>query len=290
MQKILSPLNDFVFKLIFGDKRHSNILAAFLKATLDLPTEEFDRLVIADPHLNREHTGDKTGILDVKVHTKSGVIINVEVQVASYAGLRNRFVFYPAKLLVSQAKRGAKYRKLAPVVSIIIMEELLVPEDEGYYNEYGLINKRTGTVFSDVLRINVLELSKLPQSADMIPSGERPLWQWGRFFQARTEEEFKMAAEQGGAIREAVDVLMEVSEDELAQMRAIEREIFLMDQASREDYHEEIGYNRGLAKGLAKGLEKGRQEGEAKGRKILDLMRQGYTVEQIEAVLASQTR
>jgi flagellar biosynthesis/type III secretory pathway protein FliH len=81
-------------------------------------------------------------------------------------------------------------------------------------------------------------------------------------------------------------------------LRAIEREIFLMDQASREDYHEEIGYNRGLEKGMKKGLEnglekgreEGRREGEAKGRKILDLMRQGYTAEQIEAILASQPR
>ncbi|MDR1574799.1 MAG: Rpn family recombination-promoting nuclease/putative transposase, partial [Treponema sp.] len=93
MNTILSPLNDFVFKLIFADKRRSNILAAFLKAALDMPPEEFDRLSIVDPHLKRAYKDDKAGILDVKVHTTSGVIINVEVQVASYAGLRNRFVF-----------------------------------------------------------------------------------------------------------------------------------------------------------------------------------------------------
>jgi predicted transposase/invertase (TIGR01784 family) len=269
MRKLLSPLNDFVFKLIFADKRHGSVLAAFLKAALNLPPREFDRLTIVDPHLKREHTDDKAGILDVQVHTASGLIINVEVQVASYAGLRNRFVFYPAKLLAGQAKKGGKYRNLAPVISVIIMEEPLVPEDEGYYNEYGLVNRRTGTVFSDLLLIKVLELSKMPDSIDLIPPDGRALWQWGRFFRSRTEEEFKMAAEQDGAIREAVDVLMEVNEDELARLRAIHREIFLMDQASREDYR----------------YEKGLQDGREKERKtILDLVRQGYTAEQIEAM------
>jgi predicted transposase/invertase (TIGR01784 family) len=277
MQTILSPLNDFVFKLIFADKRHSGILAAFLKAALDLPPREFDRLTIVDSRLKREHENDKEGILDVQVHTASGVIINVEVQVASYAGLRSRFVFYPAKLLVSQVKRGDEYQKLAPVVSIIIMKELLVPEEEGYYNEYGLINKRTGAVFSDLLSIKVFELSKMPLSVDLIPPGERQLWYWGKFFQARTEEEFNMAAEQDGAIREAVDVLMEASEDEVARVRAIRREIFLMDQASFRAIREE----------KAREIEaKGLQEGQ---KTILDLMRQGYTAEQIEKILASRT-
>jgi predicted transposase/invertase (TIGR01784 family) len=291
MKKLLSPTNDFVFKLIFGDKRHANILAGFLKAALDLPPQNFDRLSIVDPRLKREHVDGKESILDVKVHTKSGVIINVEVQVAAYAGLRDRFLFYPAKILVSQAKRGGEYRNLAPVISIIIMENTLVPEDEGYYNEYGLINKRTGTIFSGLLSIKVLELSKLPER----PDGQSPLWRWGRFFRARTEEEFMEAAAQGGEIREAVEALMEISKDEVAQTQALRREIFLMDQASlralQYDKGREEGRQEGEGIGLVKGEEIGLAKGEVRGqRTVLELMKQGYTAEQIEEKLASQTR
>jgi hypothetical protein len=39
-KRILSPKNDFVFKLIFGDQRNTDILADFLKAALKLPAEE----------------------------------------------------------------------------------------------------------------------------------------------------------------------------------------------------------------------------------------------------------
>ncbi len=40
---ILSPKNDFVFKQLFGDARHTAPLADFLQAVLGLPKEEFTR-------------------------------------------------------------------------------------------------------------------------------------------------------------------------------------------------------------------------------------------------------
>ena len=94
-----------------------------------------------------------------------------------------------------------------------------------------------------------------------------------------------MAAEQGGAIRKAVEVVYEVSEDELARARALRREIFLMDQASLRAIQEE----KGRQEGWIKGIEEGRTEGRQEERKtILDLIRQGYTMEQIAEKLASQ--
>jgi predicted transposase/invertase (TIGR01784 family) len=102
-KRILSPKNDFVFKLIFGDQRNSDILAEFLKAALKLPADEYDHLVIVDPHLKREFEDDKMGILDVKIHTKSDIVINVEIQVASSPELRDRIVLYVAKMLTEQA-------------------------------------------------------------------------------------------------------------------------------------------------------------------------------------------
>ena len=51
-KKPLLPVkSDFVFKLIFGDQRNVDILAAFLKSVLDIPDAEYDRLTIVDPHI-----------------------------------------------------------------------------------------------------------------------------------------------------------------------------------------------------------------------------------------------
>ncbi|GHV65233.1 hypothetical protein AGMMS49587_19140 [Spirochaetia bacterium] len=240
MQKrILSPLNDFVFRLLFGDQRNIKLLTAFLKASLDLPSEEYDRLIIIDPHLKKEKKEGKSGVLDVKVHTRSGIIINVEIQVSSSKELRKRFAWYGAKMLAGQISRGDQYRKLERVVSIIIVAEELVEEDRGYYNKYVIMNGKTGTVFTDLLEINVLELSKLPAESD-----GTALWNWGQFLKCESEEEFDMIAEKDPDVRETVVTLKELSDDERNQMLADARMMKEWDEWGFRKEHYERGYRR----------------------------------------------
>ncbi|MDR3337992.1 MAG: Rpn family recombination-promoting nuclease/putative transposase, partial [Treponema sp.] len=89
-------------------------------------------------------------------------IINVEIQAASFPELTKRFVLYSAKLLTGQIKKGGDYRDIEPVVSIIILNDTLVPDDKNYYNTYRIRNVETGVELTGVLEINLLELSKLP--------------------------------------------------------------------------------------------------------------------------------
>ncbi|MDR1617452.1 MAG: Rpn family recombination-promoting nuclease/putative transposase [Treponema sp.] len=73
----------------------------------------------------------------------------------------------------------------------------------------------TGTVFSDLLTIAVLELPKLPEQPD-----GRGIWPWGRFFRSRSEEELKMAAKGDVGVGQAMAVLMELSEDKQTRLLA----------------------------------------------------------------------
>ena len=92
-KKSLLPVkSDFVFKLIFGDQRNVDILAAFLKSVLDIPDEEYDRLTIVDPYIKKESADDKYGILDVKVHTVSGSVIHVEIQLRVFQDMAARTI------------------------------------------------------------------------------------------------------------------------------------------------------------------------------------------------------
>ncbi|MDR0641884.1 MAG: hypothetical protein LBG07_05420 [Treponema sp.] len=43
-------------------------------------SEEFDRLIIVDPHLRRRFNDDKIGILDLCLYLKSRLCIDVEIQ------------------------------------------------------------------------------------------------------------------------------------------------------------------------------------------------------------------
>jgi hypothetical protein len=75
---ILSPKVDVTFRMLFGDVRHIEILEDFLKATLDIPDEEYDHLEIDDTHLLPDIPDGKECVLDVKIHTTSGIIIDVK--------------------------------------------------------------------------------------------------------------------------------------------------------------------------------------------------------------------
>jgi hypothetical protein len=76
---LLSPLNDAVFKMIFGDSRNVENLTALLQSTLTIPVEDYEEVTLVNPHLAREGWDDKLSILDVKLKTRSGRTIDIEV-------------------------------------------------------------------------------------------------------------------------------------------------------------------------------------------------------------------
>ena len=91
---LLPVISDYIFKLIFGDQRNVDILAEFLKSVLDIPDSEYDRITVVDPHVKKESHDDKYGILDVKVHTKNGNVIHVEIQVWPMPEMKHRSVYF----------------------------------------------------------------------------------------------------------------------------------------------------------------------------------------------------
>ncbi|MDR1627458.1 MAG: Rpn family recombination-promoting nuclease/putative transposase, partial [Oscillospiraceae bacterium] len=101
-QKLYSATNDHIFKMVFGDEKNIDILSAFLKTVLDIPEEDYEEIKICDPIFKTEIKDDKIGILDVKVKTKSGKIIDVEMQVAHQGFMEERVLYYISKMISEQ--------------------------------------------------------------------------------------------------------------------------------------------------------------------------------------------
>jgi len=237
---LLSPRNDLVFKLLFGDTRNTGPLADFLKATLDLPPEDFLDIVLVDPHLSGEGINDKQGILDVKLKTATGKIVDIEIQIAERPQMRERIVFYLSRMVTEQISRGEDYRKIERSICILITDYVQIPENGCYHNRYRLHDPKTGSEFTDLVEVNTLELPKIPHNTD-----GTALWDWLKFLAAREEEELKMLTEKNPQIGKAVARLQELSEDERTRLLAESREKWEWDmQAIRE-----------------KGFEDGREEG-----------------------------
>jgi predicted transposase/invertase (TIGR01784 family) len=265
LKPFLSPRNDVVFKLLFGDARDTSLLTEFLKSTLNLPAEDYQDVTLVDPHLNGEIPDDKQGILDVKVRTPTGKVIDIEIQIAGQPQMRERIVFYLSRMVTEQIAKGEDYREIKRSICILITDYKLISENQRYHNRYRLHDAETGSEFSDLLEIDTLELPKLPQDDGT------ELWDWLRFLNATTEEEFTMLAEKNSQVGEAVSRLQELSQDERTRLLAESQEKLRRDIAARVYGAEE------------KGREEGREEGwkEAQlaiARRLLDL---GISIEEI---------
>lgn len=57
--KYLPPKSDLIFKKIFGDPKNIEILTAFLKSTLDINHDEYEKIILTDTHLQQENIRDK---------------------------------------------------------------------------------------------------------------------------------------------------------------------------------------------------------------------------------------
>jgi predicted transposase/invertase (TIGR01784 family) len=256
--KPLSPTNDFVFRKIFGD--NLNVLKDFLQAVLDLPAEDYKNLTVVDPNLDREYIEDKLGILDVKITTGSGKIIDIEVQVKHQRSIWKRMQFYTSKMIAEQVKTGHPYDRINRAISILIADFVMIKENDAYHNCFRLYDEKTGARYPDSIEINTLELPKI-QEADGTQLGN-----WMRFFNATTEEDFMSVAQTNPAINEAWGTIKVLSGDERNRALAAAREKSRMDLDSYIDDARYEGRQEGLQEGRQEGLQEGRQEGLQEGR------------------------
>ena len=141
-ETFISPLEDFAFKQIFGEQQNIDNTRAFLKTLLDIPEDEYDRLTVVSPNLGKIFRRGKTGIVDIKLTTKSGKIIHIELQVEKRTNSRDRILYYSARNIGGQLNWGDDYNKLHQVISVVICNHSLLEEENYYFNEYKLRNDK----------------------------------------------------------------------------------------------------------------------------------------------------
>jgi len=228
--EVLPPTNDFVFKLLFGDNRHKNILITMLKSFVNLPDEEYE-LIFLDTYLKPEHEEDKMGILDIKVSTKTGKIIDIEIQINPLLYIGERISFYKSRLIVDQIGKGEHYDKIQRVICVCITDHVIHKKDDRYLNYFCFCNPETGLRFKSIPEeIFTLELPKVPADSD----GSK-IWVWLQFLRAKQKGEFEMIATANPEIREAVDILYEISADEKVRAEYNARQKAWMDRQSQFD-------------------------------------------------------
>ncbi|WP_461255377.1 Rpn family recombination-promoting nuclease/putative transposase [Treponema sp. R80B11-R83G3] len=255
--KILPPTDDWIFKLLFGDERNKSMLIDLLKAFVELPQEEYE-LSFLDTSLKPENEDEKLGILDVKVKTKTGKVIDIEIQVNPERNIGQRLSFYKSKLIVEQIGKGELYHVIQKVICICITNYELFPEANEYVNIFRFTNKKNGLIFEVIPEeIYTLELPKVPALSDGSAG-----WEWMQFLRAKQKEEFEMVAVKNPEIRKAVDTLYQLSSDEQVQAEHERRLKAWRDRASQL----EGSYLDGKRDGKKEGIQEGKKEGIQEGK------------------------
>jgi predicted transposase/invertase (TIGR01784 family) len=201
--------------------------------------------------LPTEFPTDKVGILDVQARTRSGRLIDIEIQVEPHAALRQRILFYAARMITGQLGEGDFYGKIKPAIVILITDFKLIGDTENrrYHNRYRLHDSKTHSEFTDLLEIDTLELPKLPAHTD-----GTELWDWLEFMKTQDEEELNMLSEKNPEVGKAVARLRELSADE--KVRALHE---AYEKARRDRIWREESARK-------EGWKEGREEGERKAR------------------------
>jgi predicted transposase/invertase (TIGR01784 family) len=252
----LLPKDDFVFRKLFGDQNHVDMIISFLKTFVELPDEEYADVTIEDPNLLPDIKEGKACVLDLKLRTRTGKIIHVEVQRDDTGEMCERMAVYGAKMLGEQIRSGEYYKSLNWVISVLITDFPLFKKTADYHSRFKLRSEDGSLVLTDALEFHILELCKIPVTED-----GRKVWPWLKFLASGTKEEFAMLEQTYTELQKPVARLMEMSADEILRRQKDSWDKARWDEAARMRMAEAKGKAEGKAERATEIAANMRQEG-----------------------------
>lgn len=185
----VKPLNDFIFKKVFGEKGNEDILISFINAVLKRTHEEpiVELEIIDNKELTKEIILDKTGIIDVRARTSKGEHIDIEVQLTNQGNMDKRTLFYWGKMYLENIKQGEDYASLEKVITINILDfEFL--GTESYQSSFHLWEDiEKDYMLTDMVEIHFLEIPKFRKKENK-DYRENNIERWLAFFEKDISE------------------------------------------------------------------------------------------------------
>ena len=137
-KKLLSPKQDIVFQVLFGEKGSENITKEFLEAILH---EKITKVNLdKNPILRSMKPKSKKGILDVLVEIDDKEKCNIEMQVGDREDIIPRLLYYWARTYIRDLKSGEEYDKLQRTIVVLIADfELQELKELDFFTDWTLI-------------------------------------------------------------------------------------------------------------------------------------------------------
>ena len=275
-ENIIDLTRDNAFKVYFKGQGGESppVLTSLLQHFLPLTEGSVvESVEILDGEANTPN--EKNSILDIKANIRrweNGKLlpaetVNVEMQSSGQRYFTNRLLHYASRLYNAQIKRGQEYNKLYPVYSLAFSKDNLpefTPITDEHYHVCRIrredSERSRQALFSNGLQFVVVELNKFTVPVEKIVD-IRDAWCYLlKQCTHMSEQEFGNISAKGEEMKEAVERLWVLSEDECIQEQLEAEEKQRRDQWAREEYAKEEGIEEGIEKGRKEGMEKSRQE------------------------------
>lgn len=250
MRRGWNPMNDYLFKFVFGREERKRITLSFLNAVLGLEgADELQDITFIDRDMEPQFAEDKLSRLDLYGIASDGSRINIEVQLVNWGDMEKRTLYYWAKMYQSIHK-GEAYEKLNRAITINLLNFALLPQGEAH-TVYGVYDIQSGHRLTEDLEIHFIEIPKFTvKSVKELKRLER----WIAYFSNRlSEAEMEELAMSEAAIREAMQAEHAFMQDEVERWQYEQREKAVRD------------YRNGLRASREEGIEIGMQRGRAEG-------------------------
>ena len=272
-----NPMNDVIFKFIFGKEERKQITIDFLNAVLEPSLgHPISDLAFTPSEMSPEHEGDKGTRLDVACVLDTGEQVDVEVQVANEGNMERRTLFYWAQMYTMSLPAGKTYDDLKPAITINLLNFSFLPQEEPHA-VYGLYNVETGDQLTGDLALHFLELPKYIKRPKKPISQMTKMERWLAYFANRLDKKGKEElAMSEAAIHTAMDAARMFLSDTAERRRYINREMARMDHDS--------GLRYAHRKGLAEGEEIGVQKGEERMGQLIQILVQANDFANVQAV------
>lgn len=246
MTYLLSPKVDFVFKRIFGNEKHPDILISFLNAVMK-PKDLIESVQIRNSDIEKEHIEDKYSRLDIKAITNKGEYINIEIQVKNEYNMIKRSLYYWSKMFENQIVEGDNYNKLAKTVCINILDFKYL-RNEKFHNAYRLKEIITNEELTDTMEIHFIEIPKLRKLDDSDEISDM-LEAWVAFIQNPDSEIVGKLEMSRKEIKEAKSELVRMSGDSNERYMYEKRKESILEKVSLIESAEQKGIEKGLKEG-----------------------------------------
>ena len=211
--------NDYLFRAIL--QKNNTVLKALISSLLHLDFETISSVEITNPIILGDSIDAKTFILDVKVIMNEHTVINLEMQVINEQDWPERSLLYLCRAF-DNLNRGSNYLDVKPAIQIGLLDFTLFEDAPEFYATYYVMNEKTHRIYSDKIRLSVLDLThiELATGKDKLHGIDH----WASLFKATTWEELKMLSKSNEYLQEAVSTAYQLSQDERIRQQCEARE------------------------------------------------------------------